>query len=199
MMNIVFDLGGVVFRWQPDTIIRHVFRDPKTQDLVKSEIFEHADWIELDRGTIGLDQAIVGGTSRTGLPRGEIEKLFNAVPQFLTPIEETIDLIRAIRGSNIRLFVLSNMHSASINYLEERHKIWDLFDGVVISCRIQMVKPDVEIYEHLLATYGLNAAETVIIDDRSENLAAASRIGIQTIRFVNADQCRQDLAILGCV
>ena len=198
-MNFVFDLGGVVFRWQPEKIIRHVFQDKKKQDLVRSEIIEHADWVELDRGTLSLDQAIVRGTSRTGLPREEVESLFNAVPQSLTPIEETIDLIRTIRGLNNKLFVLSNMHAASISYLEKRHKIWNLFDGVVISSRIQKVKPEIEIYEYLLTVHRLNAAETVFIDDMSENLAAASRIGIQTIRFVDADQCRKDLMRLGCI
>ncbi len=198
-MNIVFDLGGVVFRWRPEKIIRHVFQDPKEQDLVRSEILEHVDWVELDRGTITLDQAIIRGTSRTGLPRGRVEKLFKVVPEFLTPIEETIQLIRDIHGSNNSLFVLSNMHAASISYLEERHKFWNLFDGIVISSRIQKVKPEIEIYEHLLTTHGLNAAETVFVDDLSENLAAASTIGIHTIRFIDADQCRQDLINLGCI
>jgi putative hydrolase of the HAD superfamily len=60
-MNIVFDLGGVVFRWQPETIIRHFFHDSKEQDRVRSEIFSHVDWIELDRGTIETEQAITRG------------------------------------------------------------------------------------------------------------------------------------------
>lgn len=198
-MNIVFDLGGVVFNWQPDAIIRRVFPDSETQDLVKAEIFEHADWVELDRGTITLDQAIVRGTSRTGLPHEDIEKLLNEVPRSLTPIQETIELIRSVRDSNNRLFILSNMHFASITYLEKKHKIWDMFDGIVISSRIQKVKPEIEIYEHLLAEYQLEAAETVFIDDMSENLAAASSIGIQTIKFVDTFQCRQDLVDLKCI
>ncbi len=198
-LNIVFDLGGVVFNWQPDIIIRRVFPDSETRDLVKAEIFEHADWVELDRGTLTLDQAIIRGASRTGLPRESIEKLLNEVPRSLTPIQETIDLIRSIRDSNNRFFVLSNMHIASISYLEKKHKIWDMFDGIVISSRIQKVKPEIEIYEHLLKEYKLNAAETVFIDDMSENLAAASSIGIQTIRFVDPFQCRQGLVDLECI
>lgn len=198
-MNIVFDLGGVVFNWQPDAIIRRVFRDPETQAIVRAEIFEHADWVELDRGTIAFDQAIVRGASRTGLPRESIEKLLNEVPRSLTPIQGTIDLIRSIKDSNNRFFVLSNMHIASITYLEKKHKIWDMFDGIVISSRIRKVKPDIEIYEHLLKEHKLNAVETVFIDDMSENLTAASSIGIQTIRFVNPAQCRQGLVDLECI
>ena len=198
-MNIVFDLGGVVVRWQPENIIRHFFQDPDQQDIVRSEIFAHADWIELDRGTIEDDQAIIRGATRTGLPRAKIAELLHAVPEFLTPIEETIELINTIHGSNNRLFVLSNMHIASACYLENRHDIWKLFDGIVFSSRVQMVKPELEIYDYLLSTYGLVAAETVFIDDVSENLAAASKLGMQTILFVDADRCRQDLVDLGCI
>ncbi len=198
-LNIVFNLGGVVFNWQPDTIIRRVFQDPDTQDLVRAEIFEHADWVELDRGTITLDQAIVRGASRTGLRHEDIEKLLNEVPRSLTPIQGTIELIRSMGGSNNRFFVLSNMHIASISYLEKKHKIWDMFDGIVISSRVQKVKPEIEIYEHLLSEYQLEASETIFIDDMSENLTAASSIGIQTIKFVDPPQCRHDLVNLKCI
>ncbi len=198
-MNIVFDLGGVVFNWQPDAIICRVFQDSATQDLVRAEIFDHADWVELDRGAIALDQAIVRGVSRTGLPYEDIEKLLNEVPKSLTPIQETIELIRSLRDSNSRCFVLSNMHVASISYLEKKYKIWDMFDGIVISCRIQKVKPEIAIYEHLLTEYQLNASETIFIDDTSENLTAASSIGIQTIKFVDSCQCKRDLVNLKCI
>jgi putative hydrolase of the HAD superfamily len=198
-LNIVFDLGGVVFNWQPDAIISRIFQDSETQDLVRAEIFEHVDWVELDRGTIALDQAIARGASRTGLPHEDIESLLNEVPRSLTPIQETIKLIRSISDSNNRCFVLSNMHVASISYLEEKYNIWDMFDGIVISSRIQKVKPEIEIYEHLLIEYQLKASETVFIDDTSENLTAASSIGIQTIKFVDPPQCRHDLVVLKCI
>jgi len=192
-------LGGVVFNWQPDAIIKSVFEDLETQDLVRLEIFEHRDWVELDRGTIALDQAIDHGATRTGLPRQDVERLLNKVPRSLTPIEETIELIRTIRDTNNKLFVLSNMHLASITYLEHKHRIWDMFDGIVISSRIRKVKPEIEIYEHLLTVYQLKATEIVFIDDMNENLVAASSIGIQTIRFIDPSQCRQALLDLGCI
>ena len=194
-MNIVFDLGGVVFQWQPEAIIKSVFEDSDTQDLVRKGVFEHADWVELDRGTIALEQAIDRGAARTGLPCKDIERLLNAVPHFLTPIEATIELIRDLSDTRNSLFVLSNMHLASIEYLEKHHNFWDAFDGVVISSRIQMVKPEPQIYEYLLKSYQLEAAETIFIDDMPENLLAASSKGIKTIRFVDTAQCARDLEI----
>lgn len=195
-LNIVFDLGGVVFNWQPDKIIQRVFADPKMQNLVKAKIFGHADWLELDRGTLSFQDAVDRGARRTGLPKKDIEQLLNEVPQSLTPIHETIDLIRSMADADHRLFVLSNMHFASIAYLEQEHDIWDMFDGTVISCRIQKIKPEIGNYEHLLDQYQLDASETVFIDDMCENLAAARSLGIRTIRFLDSSQCRRDLFAL---
>lgn len=198
-MNIVFDLGGVVFEWRPDAIISSVFEDPGTRESVRVNIFEHPDWVELDRGTIAQDQAIDRGATRTGLPRRDVERLMNAVPRSLAPIEETIVLIRTIRETNNKLFVLSNMSLASISYLEQKYRIWEMFNGIVISCRIRKVKPEIDIYEHLLATHGLEAAETVFIDDMSENLNAAASLGIQTIQFIDPAQCRKALMAMECL
>lgn len=198
-MNIVFDLGGVVFEWRPDAIIKSVFDEPGTQNSVRTHIFEHSDWVELDRGTIALDHAIDRGATRTGVPRRDVERLMNAVPRSLAPIEETIELIRTIRETNNKLFVLSNMSLASITYLEQNFGIWELFDGIVISCRIRKVKPDIDIYEYLLATHSLEAAETVFIDDMNENLKAAATLGIQTIQFFDPSQCRQALMAMECL
>ena len=85
------------------------------------------------------------------------------------------------------------MHRASIDYLERVHDFWSLFDGAVYSCRIKHVKPEPEIYEHLLSAYGLDAAETVFIDDMRENVDSASRLGIRTVHYRDVDQCRQAL------
>ncbi|MGI9235482.1 MAG: hypothetical protein ACR2RD_17755, partial [Woeseiaceae bacterium] len=114
-MNIVFDLGGVVFEWNPAAIIRSVFDDSETQKSVHMNIFEHPDWVALDRGTIALDHAIDRGATRTGLPRRDVERLMNEVPRSLAPIEESIELIRSIRDTDNKLFVLSNMSLASIS------------------------------------------------------------------------------------
>ncbi len=195
-LNIVFDLGGVVFNWKPELLIKSVFEEPETQALVRAEIFEHIDWLELDRGTLSFGDAVVRGAQRTGLPRADIERLLNEVPHSLTPIHETIELIRSLHGSGCPLYVLSNMHFASIAHLEKTYDIWDMFDGTVISCRIEKIKPEPGIYEHLLDKHQLDAYETVFIDDMSENLEAASSLGIRTIKFLDASQCRHDLVEL---
>lgn len=198
-MNIVFDLGGVVFTWQPDAIIASVFEDSSTRDIVRRKIFEHADWTDLDRGTLTPASAIERGAMRTGLPAEDIARLLDAVPGFLTPIDPTIELIRRLRETSNRLYVLSNMHLTSIAHLETEHDIWGLFDGIVISSRVKKVKPDIEIYQYLLDTYQLRRTETVFIDDTPVNLEAASSLGMRTVRFSDAIRCERALADHQCI
>ena len=51
-------LGGVVVRWEPEAIIAGVFQDPALRARARAGVFEHADWLELDRGTLGREEAI---------------------------------------------------------------------------------------------------------------------------------------------
>ena len=194
-MNLVFDLGGVVVRWDPDAIINGVFAGGEARNAVRAGIFAHPDWLELDRGTLAREDAIARGAARTGLPPAEIERLFKAVPPSLVPFPDTLALIQRVKASGHRVFCLSNMHFASIEHLERSHDFFALFEGKVISCRLNLCKPEPAIYEHLLKEFLLEPKQTVFIDDAEVNVAAAAKLGIRTVRFESAAQCERELAV----
>lgn len=196
-MNLVFDLGGVVVRWDPDAIIAGVFADPAIRAKVKKGVFEDADWLELDRGTLGREDAIARAAKRTGVAVNEIKRLLHAVPPSLVVFPQTVELMRRLKNKGYPLYCLSNMHFASIEYLEQKESFWDVFDGRVISCRLNLCKPEAGIYEHLLRTYALKPGETLFIDDVQKNLDAAAKLGIRTLRFENAPQCERELRAMG--
>ena len=198
-MNLVFDLGGVVVRWDPDAIVAGVFPDPAVRAKVKRGVFEDPDWLELDRGTLGREEAISRAAKRTGVAEAEIKRLLHAVPPSLVLFPDTVDLLYRLKRKGHPLYCLSNMHFASIEYLEQTHTFWDVFDGRVISCRLQLCKPEVGIYEHLLQTYGLEAGKTLFIDDVQKNLDAAAKLGIKTLRFENAAHCERELRKLALI
>jgi putative hydrolase of the HAD superfamily len=198
-VNIIFDLGGVVVRWEPETIIASLFEDKKVRATVRTGVFEHADWLELDRGTLSRRDAIARAAARTGLPESEIDRLFRQVPLSLVPIPGTVDLLYRLKERGHSLYVLSNMHAASIEHIESAHTFWALFAGKVISCRVHLIKPEETIYYYLLQEYALTAEESIFIDDMAVNLEAAARVGIQTIRFENPEQCEECLRELNCI
>jgi putative hydrolase of the HAD superfamily len=192
-LNLVFDLGGVVVRWDPDAIVAGIFKDEATRSRVREGVFAHPDWLELDRGTLGREEAIARAAKRTGVAPGEIKRLLHAVPPSLVLFPDTVDLLYRLKRKGHPLYCLSNMHFASIEYLEQTHTFWDVFQGRVISCRLQLCKPEAGIYEHLLQTYALEPGKTLFIDDVQKNLDAAAKLGIRTLRFENAAQCEREL------
>jgi len=198
-MNVVFDLGGVVVRWQPDRLIASVFDAPEVRAAVRREIIDHPDWLALDRGVLAKDDAVVRAVQRTGLAADQVESLLDSVPASLVVMPDTVALMRRVRAHGHALYCLSNMQQASIAYLEREHDYWDVCIGAVISSRIQLIKPEPAVYAYLLQTFGLRGEETVFIDDTAVNLPPAQALGIKTIRFENAAQCERELRALGCL
>ena len=198
-MNIVFDLGGVVLDWKPRPLIEKIFPMDSDREKMVTQVLGHQDWVKLDRGTLDLKTATIRAARRTGISEELIRNFFNIIPKILVPIPDTLNLIREIKEVGHRLFILSNMQYESANYIEKNLDFWNLFEPPIFSCRINMVKPEMSIFQHLLDYHQLEASETVFIDDMQVNVESAQELGIHSIRFENAQQCRQQLKDLGCL
>jgi putative hydrolase of the HAD superfamily len=85
------------------------------------------------------------------------------------------------------------MPASVYTHLRQRHNFWDAFSGIVISGEVQMMKPEPEVFVHLLSTFNLRAQECVFIDDLPANIESARRVGLQAIWFKDAAQCRREL------
>ena len=198
-MNLVFDLGGVVLRWDPDAIIAGVFSDPKIRAKVKQGVFADPDWLELDRGTLDREDAIRRAAKRTGVAESEIRELLYSVPASLVAFPDSVDLLYRLKAKGFPLYCLSNMHLASLEHIQRAHRFWEVFSGTVFSCSLNLCKPEPAIYEHLLRAFGLKPSETLFMDDVQVNLDAAARVGLRTMRFENATQCERELRALGLI
>jgi len=199
VLNIVFDLGGVVVKWEPEVIIAKAFADPVVQAKVRTQIIGHADWLALDRGTLPWQDAIVRAAQRTGLSEADVAEFLQRVPPELVAIPGTVDLLYRLKAQGHTLYCLSNMHVAFIDHLEKSYTFWEVFAGAVISCRLHLCKPEPAIYTHFLETYGLDGADTVFIDDTDVNLSAAAQFGMRTVKFESPAQCESQLQALGCI
>jgi len=193
---IVFDLGGVVVEWLPERLLERIVADAQMRSSVRKDILGHDDWLELDRGTLEADEAVRRFVERTGIDRELIRELLDAVAPSLVPKEDTLALMRALRGAGHPLYYLSNMAHAWFDYIERNLNFWPLFEGGIVSCRVGLLKPEPAIFEHLLAQYGLRASDTIFIDDIPENVAVAAALGIRAIRFTDARECEQALRAL---
>jgi putative hydrolase of the HAD superfamily len=191
--NVIFDLGGVVLDWNPDQILSRYQPDPERRVQLRQAFFGHADWQLFDRGGLTEAEVIDRTHARLGRPRSEVVEIVQAVRDSLVAKPDTVTLMRALHGRGIALYCLSNMPASIYAQLRIRHEFWDVFRGIVISGEVMMVKPEPEVFTHLLERFGLRAQETVFIDDLPANIEAARRIGLHTILFRDAAQCRQEL------
>ncbi|MDQ1885369.1 HAD family phosphatase [Aeromonas salmonicida] len=194
-MAIIFDLGRVVVSWDPVAIVRSV-RGPDGAEALAERLFNHPDWLEVDRGTLSLHTMARQAQERTGLSAAENLTILQAVPASLLPDPAMLTLIAELHGAGHTLYALSNMGHASIDWLEQQ-LFWRFFSGKVVSARVRMIKPEPDIYRYLLVSFDLKADECLFIDDSPANVAAAKALGIRGMVFTDAHSCRQQLVSLG--
>ena len=194
--NVVFDFGGVLVRWQPEAVIASFYADEPSRALVRDAVIRHPDWVDMDRGTLSESAAIERFASRMGRPAAEMRALLQHVKDSLTPMPDSIALLDELAQRGVPLYGLSNMSAPIFALLQSRYAHWDRFRGIVVSGEVGMVKPDAEIFNHLAERYGLLPAETVFIDDHLPNIESARRLGLHTIHFADAQQCRRELNAL---
>jgi putative hydrolase of the HAD superfamily len=204
-MNIVFDFGAVVFSWRPLEIVRSTFprhaASAEAAGQLAADIFHHADWQDFDRGMLEQAAVIERAALRLNLPHQDVQSLVASIPQHLTPLQGTVELLSRLRErrerlADIRLYFLSNMPQPYARVLEQRNPFLQWFDGGFFSGDVKLIKPQPEIFRMLESHYQLDCDRTVFIDDLPANVAAARAHGWQALHFESASQVEPLLAAL---
>lgn len=99
-------------------------------------------------------------------------------------IDEGVRFVKECKQAGYKIYLLSNWDPFSFAILAEEHSdFFALFDGIVISGDSGLVKPDPAIFQYIQERYHLNFADTIFIDDQIENIEAAEKLGIYSIRY----------------
>lgn len=182
--NIVFDMGEVLMRYEPEKISRSFFENEQEANQVCKELFGGPEWLLLDADAITEEQLLAGVLSR--LPEhlhARTKDLFAGWYKQVPPIEATNQLAFQLKEAGYRLFILSNAAKSFYSYCPQQMPAYSCFDGVVVSADEKAVKPDETLYRILFKRYNIIAQESFFIDDREENIAAAEKLGMQGFRF----------------
>ena len=194
--NVIFDFGGVLVEWRPDEIIDAFYAEPELREAIRTHVFQHDDWTAMDRGEIDEFVAVQRFAARMARPEAEMHALLAYVRESLTPIASSVALLGELRQRAYTLYGLSNMPEPVFAHLQSRHDFFGLFDGIVVSAAVRLVKPDPAIYEHLRDRFEIDFAESVFIDDLPRNIESARRLGLAAIQFRSPEQVREELATL---
>jgi putative hydrolase of the HAD superfamily len=92
-----------------------------------------------------------------------------------------------LRKCGLRTAILSNMGDAVLANIERSFAWIRNFDVLVWSYQLGIAKPDPAIYRHALQQLRTAPEETLLIDDKQENIDAAMALGMRGIVFTNPE------------
>nr|WP_315137780.1 HAD family phosphatase [uncultured Limnohabitans sp.] len=198
--DVVFDLGGVVFRWEPLVVLQTLFPTQVTDEAVakqwSGEIFQtfhpDADWALFDLGRIDPEPLAQRIAARTGLAEADLRHLIANIPAHLLPMQGTVDLIHDLKAQGHRLYYLSNMPAGYADQLVRVNPFFSQFDDGIFSAHVQQIKPLPDIFATAQKRWPLRG-QPVFIDDVQHNIDAAEQHGWQGIRFETPAQVRAAL------
>lgn len=187
IQNIIFDLGGVIIDIDPQRSFKAIagFNHQKNDgQLLNLEVQLFLDY---EKGLIS-DQEFREGiralTENHKIKDEEIDEAWNLM--LLHIPQERLQILQKLRNT-YKTFVLSNTNAIHVKAFNQiilkssgKEDLKHFFDKVYYSHELNLRKPEPEIYQHVIDDMQLNAGATLFIDDRLENIEAASASGLQT-------------------
>jgi putative hydrolase of the HAD superfamily len=131
--------------------------------------------------------------------RGELnlspDEMDSVIEQFWAGDRLDQDLVNYIRNlhDRYRTGLLSNAFSDLREWLKQQGEVDGVFDELVISAEVGIVKPDPRIYYLALDQLKVVPEEAIFIDDFNHNIEGAMAVGMHAIKFINPDQTRSEL------
>lgn len=192
---IVFDVGGVIIPYLDNVIDGYIKRklglsEKQFNDLwgkyidrfITGKVIEKKFW------------EIIQSEIKRPLPLPRKSLFLEEYCKNLVVNQQVISLVSRLKFNGYTVGVLSN---SIFPYSQYNRKIglYDLFDQVVLSNEVGMLKPSEEIYLYTLNKLRLNPSEVIFIDDKIENVNAAKQVGMKGLKYSSYKELEK--ALLG--
>jgi len=179
--NFIFDFGGVLYEIAPERTAQAFSELSQMNDI-------HLKIPELYKDCIvPYEKGIISSNEFRNLIRSNYlleatdEEFDYAWNQTLIGMfEDSIRLVREFSKLG-RIVILSN--SNELHYLKfsrECAELFNEFEECFFSYKINLLKPDPEIYKYVIEKMSFEPSKTIFIDDLRKNIESASKIGLKT-------------------
>ncbi len=88
-----------------------------------------------------------------------------------------------ILKAKFKIFIISNINELHFKYIKEKFNIINEVDGVILSFRVGVRKPDSKIYQVGIKHAKCLPEEIIYIDDRLELIEEAKKLGLNCIHY----------------
>ena len=193
---VIWDLGGVLLRTEDYAPRRALAqRYGMTLGEIEDFVYSGESGDRAQRGEISVEQHWENLRASLGLSPAEFQAFRD---QFWGGDRLDTDLVAYIRQlhGDFKTGLLSNAFSDLRRLVAETWKFADVFDVMIISAEVGLVKPDPRIYHLALDRLGVAPEAAVFIDDFSRNIEGARRVKLNAIHFKDLQQARHELESL---
>jgi 2-haloacid dehalogenase len=190
---VVFDLGGVLVRWDPRPLFAQVLEPGEDVDAFLDEIGFSAWNHEQDAGrpwAEAVAEHSLRHPDRAAAIAAYPERFADSV---LGLFEDTVRVVEELHGAGVRLLALTNWSAELFPAVRHLFGFLDDFDAVVVSGEEGLAKPDPALFRVLVDRHGVAPEAAVYVDDMPYNVEAAAALGFRAHHFTGASALRAAL------
>lgn len=107
-----------------------------------------------------------------------------------------LEFVKKCKKSGIRIMILSNWQLQSFELIKNKFsELFNLFDpdDIIIPAHVGFIKPEAEVYNHIIEKLKLDGSKTFFVDDVAKNVTAAKECGIRGVVHCNWKQTENEL------
>ena len=197
----MFDLGGVVVRWDPVPAVAAVVGQERAARFVHGAEFDFHAWNHAqDAGRPWAEAEAEAAASHPDL----VEEITAYRPNFALSLRGLVpgtgEILHALRVRGVRLVALTNWSAETIRHLPAAHpEVVALFDDVIVSGAEGVAKPDPRIFQVLARRLGHPIEGVFYVDDSQRNVEAARSAGMDAVHFTDAAALLGELETRGLI
>lgn len=181
---LIFDCFGVLY-WDDLNRLYNLVHPEQFQDLTD---LVHA----CDHGYLAKQDFLTQVAELAGISIDAVVAVMHDKQRRNEPL---IERVRELKKT-YKIGMLTNMGQDTLDEIFSPAERAELFDDVVVSSDVGLIKPSRDIFELALERLGTAGDETVFIDDRVVNVDGAAVAGLQTILFTTNKQFELELQTL---
>ncbi len=195
---VVFDVGNVLYGWDPDSFLVRQIAD----DDARLRFIEETD-------LYGWHETLDGGRDFAEAA-AELSEKFPAYAELISawgerfgetitdPVPGVHAIVEELDAKGVPLFAITNFSADFWTPFHAKERaFFGRFRDIVVSGREKLLKPDPAIYYLALDRFGLSPGDALFIDDRAINVEGARAVGMHAHLFVDAEELRRRLRAEG--
>lgn len=193
----LFDLGNVVFRWNPANLYNKMFATGAEASRFLSDIEWQVWHLRHDAGERFADTS-AELIAQFPHYQSQIEAWYGRWPEmFDGPVPGVSEIVEELSEAGAPLYALTNMPAEVAAQTFAMFPAISKFRDIVVSGELRVVKPDPAIYLATLERIGAQADEIFFTDNSLPNIVAADALGFRTHHFEGATGLRAALKQTG--